>query len=103
MKQVLNTGMHMCIYPEGTRNRTGQPLKEFYDGAFKLATATGKEIIPCVIIGTRKAMPINRSFYLLPMRLKMHFLAPISSVGKTLEELKQQTFSVMWDDYVAHV
>ena len=28
MKEVLNMGMHMCIYPEGTRNKTSMPLKE---------------------------------------------------------------------------
>jgi len=100
MKKVLNNGMHMCIYPEGTRNRTGQPLKEFYDGAFKLAVATGKEIMPCVITGTRKAMPINRSFYLLPIRLKMYFLEPISSENISVEELKQKTFDLMWANYV---
>lgn len=100
MKKVLNNGMHMCIYPEGTRNRTDQPLKEFYDGAFKLAVATKKEIIPCVITGTRKAMPINRSFYLLPVRLKMYFLEPISSVNISVEELKKKTFEVMRDCYV---
>lgn len=42
MKQVLKKGMHMCIYPEGTRNRTNEPLKKFYDGAFKLATDTAQ-------------------------------------------------------------
>jgi len=100
MKQVLGNGMHMCIYPEGTRNRTGRPLKEFYDGAFKLAVATKKEIIPCIITGTRKAMPINRSFYLLPVRLKMQFLEPIPSVDVGVEELKKKTFDLMWDNYV---
>lgn len=100
MKQVLAAGMHMCIYPEGTRNRTGEPLKEFYDGAFRLAAATGKDIIPCVIIGTRKAMPINRSFYLLPVRLKMHFLKPVSSANISVEGLKKKTFDLMWDCYV---
>lgn len=100
MKQVLGNDMHMCIYPEGTRNRTGQPLKEFYSGAFKLAVATKKEIMPCIITGTRKAMPINRSFYLLPIRLKMHFLEPISSENISVEELKQKTFDVMWANYV---
>ena len=25
MKEVLNMGMHMCIYPEGTRNKTNLP------------------------------------------------------------------------------
>ena len=63
MKKVLASGMHMCIYPEGTRNRTSDPIKPFYDGAFKLAMATNKEIIPCVIFGTKKAMPINKKFF----------------------------------------
>ena len=38
MKDVIDIGMHMCIYPEGTRNKTTAPLKSFHDGAFKLAS-----------------------------------------------------------------
>ena len=63
MKKVLAQGMHMCIYPEGTRNRSGEPIKPFYDGAFRLALATKHEIMPCVIKGTKKAMPINKKFF----------------------------------------
>ena len=38
MKSVLEKGIHMSIYPEGTRNRTKEPLKKNgYDGAFRLA------------------------------------------------------------------
>ena len=36
MKEVLDMGLHMCIYPEGTRN-TFEPIKSFHDGAFRLA------------------------------------------------------------------
>ena len=103
MKKVLSMGMHMCIYPEGTRNRTTQPMKEFYDGAFKLALAAKKDIIPCVIIGTKKAMPISKTFYLLPVRLKMHFLPAVSSAGITVTELKEKVFNVMLEDYVRSV
>ena len=103
MKKVLSMGMHMCIYPEGTRNRTDQPMKEFYDGAFKLALAAKKDIIPCVIIGTKKAMPISKTFYLLPVRLKMHFLPAVSSTGITVTELKEKVFNVMLEDYVGNV
>jgi 1-acyl-sn-glycerol-3-phosphate acyltransferase len=35
MRRVLEMGMHMCIYPEGTRNRTDAPLRPFHDGAFR--------------------------------------------------------------------
>jgi len=100
MKSVLAMGMHMCIYPEGTRNRTAEPLKPFYDGAFKLACDTGSEIIPCVIMGTKKAMPVNKVFYLLPMKLKMHFLPPVTSAGLAVKELKDQVFSNMQEYYV---
>lgn len=100
MKKVLATGMHMSIYPEGTRNRTTEPLKSFHDGAFRLAIATNKDIIPGVITGTKKAMPINKSFFLLPTRLKMHFLPVISSEGVTIQHLKETTFNIMLKEYV---
>jgi 1-acyl-sn-glycerol-3-phosphate acyltransferase len=95
MKQVLLSGMHMCIYPEGTRNRTKEPLKQFYDGAFKLAVDSKKEVIPCIISGTKKAMPIDKSFYLLPTKLSMDFLSPISSDNITAPQLKEKVFEIM--------
>ena len=99
MKKVLASGMHMCIYPEGTRNRSNDPIKPFYDGAFKLSIAAGKEIIPCVIIGTKKAMPINKKFFLYPTRLQMHFLPAVSPAGKTVKELKEKVFNKMVEEY----
>ena len=103
MKIVLQKGMHMCLYPEGTRNRTNEPLKPFYDGAFKLAIVSKKDIIPCVLLGTKKAMPINKTFYLLPTRLQMHFLPVISSAGVKTRELKETVFNVMQQRYVKAV
>ena len=103
MKKVLAKGMHMCIYPEGTRNRSDAPIKIFYDGAFKLALATKKDIIPCVIIGTKKAMPINKKFFLLPVKLKLHFLPAVTSADKTVTELKEKVHSEMVKEYVKYV
>jgi 1-acyl-sn-glycerol-3-phosphate acyltransferase len=103
MKKVLAKGMHMCIYPEGTRNRSTDPIKPFYDGAFKLAVSTKKDIIPCVIKGTRKAMPINKSFYLLPVKLHMQFLPAVSSSDKTVAELKEKVHSEMVKTYVQYL
>lgn len=97
MRATLKKGIHMCIYPEGTRNRTGAPLKTFYDGAFKLAIDAKKEIIPCVIIGTNKAMPVKKSFYLLPTKLKMIFLEPVSSENIDTKTLNKKVFDIMHD------
>jgi 1-acyl-sn-glycerol-3-phosphate acyltransferase len=95
MLKVLASGMHMCLYPEGTRNRTKQPLKQFYDGAFKLAVDSKKDVIPCIIYGTGKAMPINKPFFLIPTRLKMQFLPAVSSADTSAKELKEKIFSIM--------
>lgn len=103
MKTVLQKGMHMCIYPEGTRNRTAEPLKPFYDGAFKLAVETKKDIIPCIIIGTKKAMPVDKPFYLLPTRLQMHFLPAVSSENVEAKILKEKVFTIMKEFYVKNV
>ena len=102
MKTILQKGIHMCIYPEGTRNRTNEPLKKFYDGAFKLAVATDTAIIPAVIFNTKKALPTNRSFYFLPHKLKMHFLEPVPVAGQTAEQLKEKVFEIMKKYYVQH-
>ena len=37
MAKELAKGYSIFLYPEGTRNRTNEKLKPFYDGAFKLA------------------------------------------------------------------
>jgi 1-acyl-sn-glycerol-3-phosphate acyltransferase len=36
LKSILNKGISVLVFPEGTFNMTGKPLKSFYDGAFKL-------------------------------------------------------------------
>ena len=95
MKSVLRRGMHMCIYPEGTRNRTDKPMKEFYDGAFKLTVDSKKDVMPCVIIGTKKAMPIHKKFYLMPTHLKMIFLPPVSSENTEAKKLKEHVQQIM--------
>ncbi len=104
MRGVLDMGLHMCIYPEGTRNKTPDPLKAFHDGAFRLALVTGRPIVPAVIFGSRAAMPANKTFFLWPHRLTMHFLDPVAlQPADTLESLKQRVFKLMWDYYAAQL
>jgi 1-acyl-sn-glycerol-3-phosphate acyltransferase len=101
MKEALEMGLHMCIYPEGTRNKTSEPLKSFHDGAFRLALTTGKAIIPAIIFHSRIIMPADKPFYLRPHRLAMHFLDPIEPMpGESVESLKQRVFFLMKDYYL---
>ena len=99
MKKVLAQNIYMCIYPEGSRNRTKELLKPFYDGAFKLAVETKTDIIPSLLFNTGKAMPVNKIFYLLPQRLEMHFLESVSSENITSKELNEKVYSIMLNYY----
>ncbi len=103
MKNVLDMGIHMCIYPEGTRNKTDLPLKEFHNGAFKLAVETSTPILPTLIFNTRKAFPLNRTFFFWPVRLEMHFLPEIPvTASDDYEVLKVKVHELMARYYVAN-
>lgn len=99
MKKVLELGMHMCIYPEGTRNKTENPLKSFHDGAFKLSFDTGKSIIPCIIRGTRAMLPHDKKFYFWPGKASMKFLPAVSpSDFENANALKEHIYRRMWEE-----
>ena len=103
MKNVLLTGMHMCIYPEGTRNTSAEPIKPFHDGAFRLAVTSGHAIIPMIIFNSRKANPPDKGFYLMPVKLKMEFLPEVEVLpGETVEQLKARVFDLMKNFIVQH-
>ena len=55
MKSILSaidkvkSGISICVFPEGTRNRTDEILLEFHDGSLKIAEKSGCPIIPISI------------------------------------------------------
>lgn len=100
MKEVLRLGMHMCIYPEGTRNRSSLPLKDFQDGAFRLAMETKTSIMPALIFNTRKVLPPGKPFFFWPCRMEMHFLPPREiKESDTHDILKKELFEKMFQYY----
>ena len=52
---ALASGLHMLVYPEGTRSLDGR-LAPFKKGPFYLAQQTGAPIIPLAISGTERMM-----------------------------------------------
>jgi 1-acyl-sn-glycerol-3-phosphate acyltransferase len=103
MREVLEKGMHMCIYPEGTRNRTNNPLKEFHNGAFKLAIETEKPIMPVVIFNTKNCIPANKTFFFWPAKMEVHYLpaVPVTSTDN-YQELNKKLHDIMSSYYVSH-
>ena len=44
------------VFPEGTFNMTTQPLKEFYDGAFRVAIETQTPVKPVLFLDAYSRM-----------------------------------------------
>ena len=53
---ALRSGLHITVFPEGTRSLDGR-LLPFRKGAFFLAADTGAPIVPVVLHGTARMMP----------------------------------------------
>jgi 1-acyl-sn-glycerol-3-phosphate acyltransferase len=102
MKEVLSMGLHMCIYPEGTRNKSDDPLKSFHSGAFRLAKDTGKAIVPALIFNTRKVLPAEKIFYAMPHPLQIHFLPAVEVGESSAEDLREQVYCIMKEYYINH-
>jgi 1-acyl-sn-glycerol-3-phosphate acyltransferase len=56
---VLCKGLHMLIYPEGTRSSDGR-LLPFKKGPFHLAMDSGVPVVPVTILGTHELWPKGR-------------------------------------------
>jgi 1-acyl-sn-glycerol-3-phosphate acyltransferase len=81
---ALNSGLHITVFPEGTRSIDGR-LLPFKKGAFFLAEATGAPIIPVVIGGTERMMP-RGSLRITPGEAYIRFLPPIRPQDATSRE-----------------
>jgi 1-acyl-sn-glycerol-3-phosphate acyltransferase len=57
---LLDRGEAVAVYPEGTRNKRGEPLLPFLQGAAWLALHTGVPIVPCGVSGTGVKEPIRK-------------------------------------------
>lgn len=89
LKSVLAMGTSVFIFPEGTFNETRRPLKEFYDGAFRIAIETQIPLQPILFPDTYDRMHYSSLFNLRPGRTRAIFLAPIEVEGLTLADLPQ--------------
>ena len=74
--EVLRKGLHMVIYPEGTRSSDGR-LLPFKKGPFHLAMDSGVPVIPVTLLGTFESWPKTR-FALRPGRATVVFHPPIN-------------------------
>jgi 1-acyl-sn-glycerol-3-phosphate acyltransferase len=93
-KDALRSGLHITVFPEGTRSLDGR-LLPFKKGAFFLAAETGAPLVPVVLRGTRTMMP-KGTLKIKPGEAVVEFLAPIFPADfATREDLTEAVRSAM--------
>lgn len=106
MEAVLARGLHLCLFPEGTRNKKGDlPIQPFYDGAFITAVRAQRPIVPALLIHTKKVFPHDPKAWAWPHAIELHFLPPVPTTGMTMRNvrpLKEEIHQKMSAYFVAN-
>jgi 1-acyl-sn-glycerol-3-phosphate acyltransferase len=82
MRQALD-GHSLVFFPEGTFTRTPGLLK-FHTGAFVSAVRAGCPVVPAVVRGTRKVLPLS-AFFPQRSRIEVEFLAPLVATATSAD------------------
>jgi 1-acyl-sn-glycerol-3-phosphate acyltransferase len=83
---TLKRGWSIFVFPEGTRNKTDQPLIKFKDGAFSMAIMAQVPILVQTIVGMQK-VNAPKGAYLLPGVVDIYWSTPIETTGMTMDDL----------------
>ncbi|MGN8027282.1 lysophospholipid acyltransferase family protein [Microbacterium sp. 22242] len=75
-RRLLDEGLAVALYPEGTRSTDGRLYKGRTGAAF-LALQTGALVVPVGVIGTDKAMPVGANMPKLGTRVTIRFGEPL--------------------------
>lgn len=98
LKWFLEKGISVVIAPEGTFNMSHDPLKSFYDGAFRVAIATQTPIVPMLFLDALDRLHYESIFSLNPGKSRTVFLEPIAVAGLTeadIPALRERVYAIM--------
>jgi 1-acyl-sn-glycerol-3-phosphate acyltransferase len=95
---VLRSGVHILVFPEGTRSRDGR-LLPFKRGPFHLALESGAPIVPMTVTGTENMMQ-KGSMRVLPGTATVHFHEAVNprdyeNVDALLRAVRERIRSVL--------
>jgi 1-acyl-sn-glycerol-3-phosphate acyltransferase len=101
----LHQKVSVFICPEGTFNMTHKPLKNFYDGAFRIAIETQKPIRPILFLDTYDRLSYKSIFSLNPGKCRAVYLSQTSTEGltnKDVDYLKEKIYKQMEEALVRY-
>ena len=87
MWRVLRHDSNIAVFPEGTFNETGRPLKEFYDGAFRLAINAQTPILPILFLDAAERWHYSAWWKIWPGPNRVVYLPEIAVGGMGMEDL----------------
>ena len=105
LKSIINRGISVVIAPEGTFNMTHQPLKDFYDGAFRIAIETQTPIKPLLFLDAYDRLSYESIFSFTPGRSRSVFLEEVPVEGLTMEDmpaLKEKVYKMMEENLIGY-
>lgn len=98
LRSIISKGISVLVFPEGTFNMTDRPLKDFYDGAFRLAIETQTPVKPVLFLDTYDRMNYKSLFSLTPGSCRILYMDEIAINGYKIEDvalLKQRVYDIM--------
>ena len=105
LKSIISKGISVMVFPEGTFNMTNKPLKEFYDGAFRLAIETQTPVKPVLFLDTYRRMNYKSIFSMKPGRCRIVYLTEVRVDGLKIDdvqELKRKVYKIMEEKLIAY-
>ena len=84
---LIKNGISVCIFPEGTRNKSNDRLLPFKEGSLKMAEKTGCPIIPFAITNSSKLFEDHMPF-VRPSDIIIEYGKPIYPAELPKEEKK---------------
>ncbi len=105
LKSIISHGISVVIAPEGTFNTTGRALKDFYDGAFRVAIETRTPIRPLLFLDAYDRLHYRSIFSLRPGKTTTVFLEEVPVEGLTNDDiprLKEQVYRMMEEKLIAY-
>jgi 1-acyl-sn-glycerol-3-phosphate acyltransferase len=81
----LDRGVSVALFPEGTRTETGE-IGAFKVGAFKLAIAHGRPVVPVVLSGARNLLPKGSLVFQGEADVRVRVLDPVATDGWSIDD-----------------
>lgn len=98
--EVITSGLgHVCIFPEGTRNKANGTLLPFHPGSFHIAIESHS---PIVIIDLKNVKAIKKRAPFLPTKVEAKVLNVLSYndyEGKSASEIASYCHDLILEDY----